>query len=292
MIKGQDRQTLRRAIQFIILAVALLGVGALKLSLSGSDRGYFSFICPFYHLQSFFIWLSAGTGPKIQAVLIILGGIIVFTLVFGRLFCGWICPFGTILDIAGSVRSAQSKRTMTPFLADRNIKYAVLLGFTMAAFVFQRPIWCDICPAGAVYRFEAYLLESGGISPWLYAPMGILLVLILMAVIYDTRAFCKYYCPMGAFLSIVDRLSMKWSRVHIDLDGCIECGRCTEICPMGIDVAGETKMKGRSDVPPGECMRCYSCVDGCTVKNCKRPLKPDRVSPASADRIGKKELAA
>ena len=69
------------------------------------------------------------------------------------------------------------------------------------------------------------------------------------------RVFCRYLCPLGAFLGLFHRIS--FIRVlHIGED-CKECGKCERDCPMGIDLADE------SFLVQSQCVRCSRCVKYC-----------------------------
>lgn len=266
-----DRQLVRRITQLAILLVILVGLGGSIMLVDRLSLGYFSWFCPFYYLQSIPVWLGAGIGPLLILLLAVFLGVTVLTLLLGRVFCSWICPFGTVLDVAGAARDEKKKHGFPEFLKDRTIKYGILIGFVVAAFVLQRPAFCDVCPAGALYRTvgPAYV---GDFSPWLFVPVGILVAVLISSIIYDTRGWCKYLCPLGAYLAIVDRLGLKRSRVRMPIEKCMECFMCNTSCVMGIPVLDETKWKDENRVPPGECIRCYACIDNCPMKD-RTPLK-------------------
>lgn len=269
-----DRQILRRITQIAILIVILVGFGTNIAYLRNFNLGYFSWICPFYYLQTIFVWGSAGIGPWLVLLGVVLGGTIVLTLVFGRVFCSWMCPFGTLLDIVGVLRSKKEKSKFPEFLSDRMIKYGILIGFIIAAIVLARPVFCDICPAGAFYRTVGPA-SFGGFSAFIFVPIIFMLAILGMALFYDTRAWCKYFCPLGAFLSIVDRFGFKRFRIHLPKDKCIECFKCENECPMDIKTVEDAIWEDRDDIMPGECIRCYACVDNCPMKD-RHPMKLEK----------------
>ena len=266
-----DRQILRRITQIAIFVIILVGFGTNIAYLRNFNLGYFSWICPFYYLQTSFVWLSTGMGPWLVLLVAVLGGTILMTLIFGRVFCSWICPFGTVLDIAGVVKDKKEKSKFPEFLGDRTIKYGILLGFIVAAFVLARPVFCDICPAGAFYRTTGPA-AAGGFSGFIFVPIVLMLAVLGMAVVYDTRAWCKYFCPLGAFLAIIDRIGIIRNRVNLPSEKCIECLKCEKECPMGIETVEDTIWEYKSAIEPGECIRCYACVDNCPMKE-RQPMK-------------------
>lgn len=266
-----DRQILRRTTQIAVFVIVLIGLGSNVAYLRNFDLGYFSWLCPFYYLQTTFVWASAGIGPWITLLVVVLGGVILTTFIFGRVFCSWICPFGTILDMAGVLKSKKEKTEFPEFLNDRMIKYGILIGFVVAAFVLARPVFCDVCPAGAFYRTTGPAADAG-FSTFIFVPIVIMLAVLGMAVFYDTRAWCKYFCPLGAFLAIIDRIGISRNRVHLPSEKCIECFKCEKECPMGIKTVEDTIWGDKNDIQPGECIRCYACVDSCPMKD-RNPMK-------------------
>ncbi len=75
------------------------------------------------------------------------------------------------------------------------------------------------------------------------------------SLVYE-RFFCRYACPMGAFLGLVSRFS--WFKVRRSEELCTDCGLCDTACPVGIDVSCA------SCVDSAECISCGECVNACT----------------------------
>ncbi len=296
-----SRQNTRSIIRWAIFFVVLIG---LPVGIFGFfTLGTLAWIDPFFYIQMLAILAGGGSIGAINLKILLLitftvGGLIIFTIIFGRAFCSWICPYGTMLTGLGKLR--KKKKELPEVLQDTNIKYGILLGFFLAALILGRYVWCDICPIGGFYR------STGPVAydfVWLLAfPIIFFIAIALMAIYYDTRGFCKYLCPLGAFIALVDRISLK--RVQLPSDRCVECHKCDDICPMGIDLVNETRFEFLNDkevkkvledagiknlhrknfeelpkevqdklsaklkhykVPAGECIRCYQCVDICPI---------------------------
>ncbi len=312
-----SRQNTRSIIRWAIVIITLIGFPLGLFAFLG--LGTADWIDPFFWIQTIAVIASGGTVPAIGLkvtlmIAITVGGLIIFTIIFGRAFCSWICPYGTILTGFGKLR--KTKRELPEVLHDTNIKYGILLGFFLAAFILGRYAWCDICPIGGFWRATGPFAYS---FVWLLAfPLTFFVAIGLMAIYYDTRGFCKFLCPLGAFIAILDRISL--NRVQLPSDRCVECHKCDDICPMGIDLVNETRFELLNNkeikealekegitnlnrenfdmlpkelqekinknlkyykVPAGECIRCYQCVDVCPVLNEKVVVPVTMIEPAT-----------
>jgi NAD-dependent dihydropyrimidine dehydrogenase PreA subunit len=99
-------------------------------------------------------------------------------------------------------------------------------------------------------------ITEGFTAIWEESPIGVILLLVTVigSVLYD-RFFCKYLCPMGALYGIIGKFSP--FKVSRNENTCINCGMCSKVCPVNIDVA---KSK---DVTSAECLNCQICVLKC-----------------------------
>jgi len=302
------RQIARYIVWWTIFFIAFIGLPFAYFKYYTVGTACFS--DPFFHLQSLVIH---GVNPArwdyfqtdgLSLFLFWFVGLIIFTLIFGRAFCSWICPFGALLDFSGKLSNTleRERKELPEVIKDTNIKYGVLIGFLAIAGLLGRPVFCDICPLGTFYRTTGPYSYS---FPWLLMiPLGVLFGFLIIAFLYKPRAWCMYVCPLGAFIAAEDRASIM--RVQLPSDSCIECRQCEKICPMEIPLMKETRYKllndpkvksvltnlGQPDllakpskfeklpeevqavlterkalykVPPGECIRCYQCVDTCPI---------------------------
>jgi ferredoxin-type protein NapH len=195
-------------------------------------------ICPIGLAQNLIIF---GTVPYFW-----FGMILVYGLAAGRGFCGWFCPFGTLNDLLSfrrvKIRSAASYS-----------KYAVLVGTLLAAWAFADTIFCKLCPAASIEASIPYLIMGVADvnTPFLVHMATLAITLIGMALI--ARFWCRYLCPMGALLSLFNRIS--FLRLKLDEHRCSGCAACAAECPMGIEP--------HTDYDNHNCIKCGRCVDGC-----------------------------
>jgi MauM/NapG family ferredoxin protein len=196
---------------------------------------------------------------------------IVATLILGRFWCGWICPLGTVLDQYGP---RVTEKIPSWF---RNIKYFLLFAFLFAAVlgslalmwmdpitIFVRPLAGAVFPAILQKRAPVALMEGlqtaraleVPLRPLVYPLLAVPLLIVLALNIFARRFWCRYLCPLGAWVALVSKFSLfKGFRS----DACTKCKQCVKQCPMNTIESTEFL----SD--PGECLQCLSCHGRCPV---------------------------
>ena len=247
-------QTYRRPVQAIFLIISIILLGGIAR------------YCPFVGVQQIAGALGydlideafdAGTIRGFSRLTILVGGFTLFVIVFGRVWCGWICPFGSIMSAANSLKLPVRERSPPRILQGYSFKYELLAVFIGAAMVFGYPVFCQICPVGALYRTAGPQTFDLALIPGL----SIAIISALFVIIYHRRFWCKSICPLGALTAILDKVSA--FRVLVDEDTCIECMVCQRECPMDILVIEDSIRHGHRTVPTGECIRCGRCIDVC-----------------------------
>ncbi len=178
------------------------------------------------------------------------GILIVSAILLGRLFCGWVCPMGAVQtfiyrkEIGNKHRNIAESLTFHKYL--RYLKYLVLAGIIISAIVTRTAIYARFDPFKALFNFDFTLLVP-----------TVLLILLLIISLFSGFPWCKYVCPMGAFLSIFSRLAI----FKIKIAGnCSNCGACQKVfCQHGAIKSGETK----PEINQVECVRCGECISHC-----------------------------
>ena len=194
----------------------------------------------------------------------VLGFLLLFGALFGRLVCGWLCPFGLVQDLLHKIPLGKKLRRLPGERGLRMLKYGVLAGFvivlplTVLDIVGQgQPWFCKyICPSGTLFAGIPLIASN----PPLRAALGflftwkaaILVVLLLLSVLI-WRPFCRYLCPLGAIYGCFNPIALY--RFRIDEDKCTHCGACQRACRLDIAV----------DRTPNsaECVRCGDCRRAC-----------------------------
>jgi len=185
-------------------------------------------------------------------LLLAAGIILVVYALVGRAYCAWICPLGLLLDLADELRERLGKRRRLKF--SRRIKYGLLALFLFLSLAVGIPAFTLVSPINILARNLLF-----GFGP------EILLVVAIVGfeVAFSQRAWCRYFCPLGAFYSLLGRWGLVRVRVADRGAKCTRCGHCTLHCPMGINVLRDYVRAGRLTVGDPECIRCGVCVEGC-----------------------------
>lgn len=208
--------------------------------------------CPLGSLQ------NAVSAWKFRFPFYVLGFMMFFGAAFGRLVCGFLCPFGFLQDLLFRIPFPKKLRTFRGDGYLRYIKYAMLLFMVIVLpFSFKfTPFFCKyVCPSGTLSGMmlsaaDSRLRELWG---WIFTWKTLVLVAVVVASIIICRPFCKYICPLGAFYAVFNRASAV--RIDIDREKCVNCGACANVCDMAVNPV----------LTPdhAECIRCGKCVSSC-----------------------------
>jgi ferredoxin-type protein NapH len=179
--------------------------------------------------------------------------LLIMTVIAGRIFCGWICPFGFVLDLVGRIIP---KLGLPTFLRTRIAKYGILLASIGGSYAMGFQVFCTVCPIGTLCRsFGAKEVFRG-------AELAITPALAALE-IGERRTWCRYFCPVGALLALTAKLGL--IKIVIGATKCkkFSCMQCAEVCPMGI-IDKDSLMEGISPkILMAECTLCMRCIDGC-----------------------------
>lgn len=214
--------------------------------------------CPLGSLQNS---LSA---YKFKFPYYVVGLLLFFGTLFGRLICGFFCPFGLLQDLLHKIPFPVK---LKKFKADRylrKLKYVILivLVIILPVCVKLTPFFCKyLCPSGTLSGILLSLGNTGLFKLFgsLFAWKACILGIVVLSAVIIARPFCKYICPLGAIYAPLNKVSL--FKLSCDRSKCISCGRCAEVCDMCVDPT--------EDPNSPECIRCLSCVHECPVKALK-----------------------
>ena len=234
--------------------------------------------------------------------------LLILTVLFGRFFCGYLCPLGTTLDIVRRFVKPKRKAGAPPHLRAAKIKYLILAAVLAAAVGgFNAYHWGS--PLSLITRFYGLLiyplllalrslgLEAGQMLAGLWGeelpsffylniksnsynlvwPAALIFLIIFWLERKSSRFWCRYLCPAGALLGLASFRPLWRRRVQ----KCAGCGHCAEECPTGAIDRQDFSSR------PSECLVCRTCADVCPTQGLafrlsdKNPMANSLEAPAS-----------
>ncbi len=197
----------------------------------------------------------------------VLGFLVLTGSLLGRAVCAFLCPFGFIQDLLARITKKKARPERRFPRLDRGaraIKFVNL--FLLVLFLplmgrwfsgLASPWFCKlVCPAGTIEAGWFLTLldpQLRRLIGWLFGWKTLLAIAVITACIFIPRFFCRYFCPLGAFYALFNRFAL--TRLRFDKAACIHCGRCEQVCPMGLAMPEVHESL--------ECIRCGRCAAAC-----------------------------
>jgi len=211
--------------------------------------------------------------------------ILLLTVVFGRVYCSFLCPLGILHDgIRFLARPFTRKRSVRgSFPIHRSVRYGILALVLFSAAMgtvslinvmdpyslFGRFSTMLFRPAVASVRnllvrvletFEVYSIWPGKAPPFSTAALvltGIVFAGMVILAVWKNRWYCNQICPVGTFLGLIGKISLV--KIRLQPETCIRCGKCQILCRSDcIDIANKT-------VDHSRCVACFDCLSVCPV---------------------------
>ncbi len=300
MKKKLLKNKLRLTVQLSIVAMILYGI--IRPLVDSSYRPDFESYCPLGGISSLMSKLNLGSSScQMGEVQMMLGiALIVGAIIFGKLFCSYLCPIGTFMEWLGRIGDKFNMRFTIPEYLDRPfrlMKYA-LLYYTIYITMNASELFCK--------EYDPYLagvtfFQNGDVV-WYYAIVTIIIVVV--GSLFTRMFWCKYICPLGAIGNIFSNfgvvvigaviyfaanffgaeLGLEWLlgliiglaalseiifkrsfffpifKITRNDETCPTCIKCDTDCPQGIEVSTYDA------VDHVDCNMCSDCVYACPVK--------------------------
>jgi len=177
-------------------------------------------------------------GASIPIVILGLVLFIILTFVFGRIFCGYLCPIGALQEIVYliPIKKLKIKNKTLPIV----FRLTFFITFVVLGVIFSM---------GLLTFFGFYDFFNLNINSIFFY-----IFLVLLAIsIFVYRPFCRFICPYGTLLSLASIKGLFKIQRNAN---CVDCKKCEIICP--------TNEAGRTDLKQ-ECYLCNRCKDVCPV---------------------------
>ncbi len=170
----------------------------------------------------------------LSGAFLLVTGIPILVIFFGNIFCGYICPFGAVQELLGYVIPERFKPTLSieTMQKARFIKYGVLLVVIIVFFSSRNRTTLAADPLISIFNIQFWQLS-------IFGPLLLIVTIALIGSVFYTRFWCRYLCPVGAFLSLFNKVVIlkryvpvkKFGRCEFGLTGkdqmdCIYCDRC------------------------------------------------------------------
>lgn len=264
MINDKNKQV-RKYIQiFFFLLIGLIAVNKTLteagLGIPLLSQASLHTLCPYGGVVTLYNLATVGTFiQKIHSSAVILMAVVFFlAILFGPVFCGWVCPLGSVQEWIGKIgRKIFKKRYnhMVPVKLDRVLRYFRYFILIMSVYVTARSgllLFERVDPYYALFKFWT---DEVAVSALII--LGVTVVLSL----FMERPWCKYACPYGALLGLSNKISI--FKIRRSATTCISCHACDRSCPMNLDVSKKETVKDT------QCIRCYECTSeiSCPVPN-------------------------
>ncbi|MBS0012345.1 MAG: 4Fe-4S binding protein [Desulfobacterales bacterium] len=228
-------------------------------------------------------------------------------ILFGRIFCGYICPMGTTIDVADKSFAPDRKHQSPAYAPSKRLKYYMLAFMAGSALLGVTFVYWA-APLSLITRFYAlviypviYMIADQAVTAFYPAASRLdwrflmflemdpprfataIFVLLFFAAVFaaakiSPRFWCRYLCPSGAMLALAAKKPVIRRQVS---DDCNHCGKCVRNCPMAA-IDPESPEKTRHE----ECIVCRQCKEICPEKAVafsasgkKNPQESDSIIP-------------
>jgi len=263
--KSKNKHLIRLAVQIFFLALIIL----ISVNHFRSEQGLAPLlignpslhaVCPFGGVVTIYSYFTEGTFiPKIhQSSITLMWLVIGLTLLFGPVFCGWICPFGTVQEFVGKIGRKIFKKEYNNFIPSvidkplRYLRYVILLLVVVNTAISGKLLFSNFDPYFALFN-----IWSSEVTRLSLLVLG----LTLIGSLFVERPWCKYLCPFGALLGIFNFFRIV--KLKRNEKTCINCKKCDQACPMNIDISTS------KTITDHQCISCLLCTDemACPVSN-------------------------
>ncbi len=217
-------------------------------------------LCPFGGVVTLQQFVTTGDFvQKIHESSIVLMTIALFlAILFGPVFCGWICPLGSIQEWVGKLGSKIFKKKYNSFVPLKYDRYLRFTRYIVLAWVLYvttytgKLVFQDVDPYFALFNFWSSEVAIGSV---------IILSVTLIASLFVERPWCKYACPFGAVMGISNFFRI--FKIKRNASTCVSCGACDRACPMNIIVSDTNIVRDHQCI---SCMKCTS-EEACPIDN-------------------------
>ena len=262
-----------RKIRITLAALFFLGVTLLFLDFTGTVHTWLGWMAKIQFLPA-----------VLAANVLVIAGLAILTLLFGRVYCSVICPLGVMQDIISWLRGRLKKKNRFRFgysSANNWMRYGMLAMFIVAMIAGVHSLVALLAPYSAYGRIASNLLSpvyqwgnnilAGWaeradsyrfyeVEIWIKSMPVLIIAISTFIIIFilawtKGRTWCNTVCPVGTTLGFLSRFSL-FAPV-INTDKCNKCGLCGKACKSSCINTKEHK------IDYSRCVACMDCIDNC-----------------------------
>jgi len=190
--------------------------------------------------------------------LLLLSGLMLVTMLYGRIWCGWACPQTVLSDVARYLERISTWFSRHGVLQGA-ASHGILFLFSIA--VSASLLWYFVSPYDMISDVAARSL-----GPWTTWSWAVFSLLIYLDIAFIRQKFCSAVCPYARLQSVfIDERTLTIAFDRTRQDECLGCEACTRVCPSGMDIRQGLQV---------ECINCADCIDACARQMEKRESKP------------------
>ena len=206
--------------------------------------------------------IGKGATIEINTFLIRFIVLVIITVVFGRIFCGYACAFGALGDWLYGISLWVQKKAkkiipaipLNIVVVLQKLKYVVLFGILLVCFTGNSDFITKYSPWTVFSMMTVGKFDFKG-----YGVAVTIILVIIIGMIVKERFFCQFLCPFGAIFTILP--SLPFVKLKRKKEGCIKgCKACKMQCPVNIKI-------GENCARDGECISCMRCKFTCPKNN-------------------------
>ena len=174
-------------------------------------------------------------------------------LLFGRVFCSYICPASLMFFTISRLRRILSKWLLFPeFSVNRGFAWGILVGGVAAAVWVGHGVWMFILPYFAIGQTIFHGIAMGTLS----VALGAIIVFSLVDLVLGKQFTCRYVCPTGRLLGAIGRRSV-FAIKRVAEDCVSQCNACADVCPMKVSPKLDETV---------DCSMCGECLVACPTQ--------------------------
>ncbi len=264
---------LRRFVLLAILALFLLQFVRVKILVGGLTGSLAIWSINLIDVFAYFDSLAASMSFTSQAFLALLPVALLY-LVFGRAFCGWVCPMDFLFELVSKTRSKQLsvgaihesplQKTKAQHILSI-IGYVITAGFLILSAILGVPFFTrylsHLTNFFTLINSTVYLsLALPADTRVLIFSGGIILLLLIMEYFFP-RLYCRVLCPVGKTYGLFNKISLL--KLKFTEGNCGECSLCEQVCYMNVKI---TPYLDHPSLRDTNCIYCGRCAEGCATK--------------------------